>query len=122
MEPLTAVAVRFPRHSLTASGKKEPNSTFRFLYGCSVSVLIDQKLISPRYLDQFGMSAKHNTKVYCRQALVGGFYGLLEKETFVPNPDYYRQVHNINFLILNKANDSFCFLSDQCTSLASFDG
>jgi len=41
------------------------------------------------YLDQFGMSAKQNTKVYCRQALVGGFYGLLEKETFVPNPDYY---------------------------------
>uniref|UniRef100_A0A1J3IJ14 Heparanase-like protein 2 n=1 Tax=Noccaea caerulescens TaxID=107243 RepID=A0A1J3IJ14_NOCCA len=41
------------------------------------------------YLDQLGMSAKHNTKVYCRQALVGGFYGLLEKETFVPNPDYY---------------------------------
>ncbi|KAH0934854.1 hypothetical protein HID58_011971 [Brassica napus] len=41
------------------------------------------------YLDQFGMSSMHNTKVYCRQALVGGFYGLLEKETFVPNPDYY---------------------------------
>ncbi|KAG7594794.1 Glycoside hydrolase superfamily [Arabidopsis thaliana x Arabidopsis arenosa] len=41
------------------------------------------------YLDQLGMSSKHNTKVYCRQALVGGFYGLLEKETFVPNPDYY---------------------------------
>ncbi|KAF3490306.1 hypothetical protein F2Q69_00056562 [Brassica cretica] len=33
------------------------------------------------YLDQFGMSSMHNTKVYCRQALVGGFYGLLEKET-----------------------------------------
>ncbi|CAN8264817.1 unnamed protein product [Cochlearia groenlandica] len=41
------------------------------------------------YLDQFGMASMHNTKVYCRQALVGGFYGLLEKETFVPNPDYY---------------------------------
>ncbi|ESQ31810.1 hypothetical protein EUTSA_v10003960mg [Eutrema salsugineum] len=41
------------------------------------------------YLDQLGMSSMHNTKVYCRQALVGGFYGLLEKETFVPNPDYY---------------------------------
>ncbi|CAN7012450.1 unnamed protein product [Brassica rapa subsp. trilocularis] len=41
------------------------------------------------YLDQFGMSSMHNTKVYCRQALVGGFYGLLETETFVPNPDYY---------------------------------
>ncbi|XP_033138442.1 heparanase-like protein 1 [Brassica rapa] len=41
------------------------------------------------YLDQLGMSSKHNTKVYCRQTLVGGFYGLLEKGTFVPNPDYY---------------------------------
>ncbi|CAH8270412.1 unnamed protein product [Arabidopsis lyrata] len=41
------------------------------------------------YLDQLGMSARHNTKVYCRQTLVGGFYGLLEKGTFVPNPDYY---------------------------------
>ncbi|KAH0861338.1 hypothetical protein HID58_089599, partial [Brassica napus] len=33
------------------------------------------------YLDQLGMSSKHNTKVYCRQTLVGGFYGLLEKGT-----------------------------------------
>ncbi|XP_010491400.1 PREDICTED: heparanase-like protein 1 [Camelina sativa] len=41
------------------------------------------------YLDQLGMSSRHNTKVYCRQTLVGGFYGLLEKNTFVPNPDYY---------------------------------
>ncbi|KAL1196780.1 Heparanase-like protein 1 [Cardamine amara subsp. amara] len=41
------------------------------------------------YLDQLGMSSRHNTKVYCRQTLVGGFYGLLEKGTFVPNPDYY---------------------------------
>ncbi|VVB13642.1 unnamed protein product [Arabis nemorensis] len=41
------------------------------------------------YLDQLGMSSKHNTKVYCRQTLVGGFYGLLERGTFVPNPDYY---------------------------------
>ncbi|KAL8465206.1 hypothetical protein ACS0TY_034636 [Phlomoides rotata] len=41
------------------------------------------------YLDQLGMAAKHNTKVYCRQTLIGGFYGLLNKTTFVPNPDYY---------------------------------
>ncbi|CAH2044047.1 unnamed protein product [Thlaspi arvense] len=48
------------------------------------------------YLDQFGLSSMQNTKVYCRQALVGGFYGLLEKETFVPNPDYYRQIRFFN--------------------------
>ncbi|XP_010546175.1 PREDICTED: heparanase-like protein 1 isoform X2 [Tarenaya hassleriana] len=41
------------------------------------------------YLDQLGMASERNTKVYCRQTLVGGFYGLLEKDTFVPNPDYY---------------------------------
>ncbi|KAL3640487.1 hypothetical protein CASFOL_015455 [Castilleja foliolosa] len=41
------------------------------------------------YLDQLGMAAKYSTRVYCRQSLIGGFYGLLNKTTFVPNPDYY---------------------------------
>ncbi|XP_030938386.1 heparanase-like protein 1 isoform X2 [Quercus lobata] len=41
------------------------------------------------YLDQLGMAAKHNTKVYCRQSLVGGNYALLNRTTFEPNPDYY---------------------------------
>ncbi|KAJ4974436.1 hypothetical protein NE237_007610 [Protea cynaroides] len=41
------------------------------------------------YLDQLGMSSKHNTKAYCRQTLIGGNYGLLDTTTFVPNPDYY---------------------------------
>ncbi|KMT10738.1 hypothetical protein BVRB_5g113960 [Beta vulgaris subsp. vulgaris] len=41
------------------------------------------------YLDQLGLAATYNTKVYCRQALIGGNYGLLNKNTFVPNPDYY---------------------------------
>ncbi|CAI0560425.1 unnamed protein product [Linum tenue] len=43
------------------------------------------------YLDQLGMAAAYNTKVYCRQTLVGGHYSLLNTTTFVPNPDYYRQ-------------------------------
>ncbi|WOK99658.1 heparanase-like protein 1 [Canna indica] len=43
------------------------------------------------YLDQLGMASKYNTKVYCRQTLIGGNYGLLDTDTFVPNPDYYRQ-------------------------------
>ncbi|CAA0820878.1 Heparanase-like protein 1 [Striga hermonthica] len=41
------------------------------------------------YLDQIAMAAKFQTKVYCRQTLIGGYYGLLDKTTFVPNPDYY---------------------------------
>ncbi|XP_038997203.1 heparanase-like protein 1 [Hibiscus syriacus] len=41
------------------------------------------------YLDQLGMSSKYHTKVYCRQTLIGGNYGLLNATTFVPNPDYY---------------------------------
>ncbi|CAN1839774.1 Heparanase-like protein 1 [Linum perenne] len=43
------------------------------------------------YLDQLGLAATYNTKVYCRQTLVGGHYSLLNTTTFVPNPDYYRQ-------------------------------
>ncbi|KAJ1265995.1 hypothetical protein BS78_08G116700 [Paspalum vaginatum] len=41
------------------------------------------------YLDQLGQSAKYDTKVYCRQTLIGGNYGLLDTDTFLPNPDYY---------------------------------
>ncbi|KAL3840531.1 hypothetical protein ACJIZ3_025122 [Penstemon smallii] len=41
------------------------------------------------YLDQLGMTSTFNHKVFCRQALVGGNYALLNTTTFVPNPDYY---------------------------------
>ncbi|KAL7097101.1 hypothetical protein ACP275_10G121800 [Erythranthe tilingii] len=41
------------------------------------------------YLDILGMAAAYDTKVFCRQTLVGGYYGLLDTTTFVPNPDYY---------------------------------
>lgn len=41
------------------------------------------------YLDQLGMASKYNTKVFCRQTLIGGHYGLLDTQTFLPNPDYY---------------------------------
>ncbi|XP_047339177.1 heparanase-like protein 1 [Impatiens glandulifera] len=41
------------------------------------------------YLDQLGMAAKYNTKVYCRQSLIGGNYGLLDMNTYAPNPDYF---------------------------------
>ncbi|XP_022137762.1 heparanase-like protein 1 [Momordica charantia] len=41
------------------------------------------------YLDQLGMAALYNTKVYCRQTLVGGHYGVLRPYTLFPTPDYY---------------------------------
>ncbi|XP_021769385.1 heparanase-like protein 3 [Chenopodium quinoa] len=41
------------------------------------------------YLDQLGLAATYNTKTYCRQTLIGGNYGLLDRSNFVPNPDYY---------------------------------
>ncbi|XP_038678937.1 heparanase-like protein 2 [Tripterygium wilfordii] len=41
------------------------------------------------YLDQLGMTSTFNHKVYCRQAFIGGNYGLLNTTSFIPNPDYY---------------------------------
>ncbi|KAI7753795.1 hypothetical protein M8C21_022231, partial [Ambrosia artemisiifolia] len=41
------------------------------------------------YLDQLGMAALYDTKTYCRQTLIGGNYGLLNTDTYAPNPDYY---------------------------------
>ncbi|KAJ7956440.1 Heparanase-like protein [Quillaja saponaria] len=54
--------------------------------GCNVSHTF---VNSFWYLDQLGMSSNYSTKVYCRQTLVGGNYGLLNTTTFTPNPDYY---------------------------------
>lgn len=57
-----------------------------------IELITDRDFITYlRYLDQLGMASKYNTKVYCRQTLIGGYYGLLDTETFIPNPDYYRQ-------------------------------
>ncbi|KAG0464966.1 hypothetical protein HPP92_019130 [Vanilla planifolia] len=42
------------------------------------------------YLDQLGIASVFGHKVYCRQALIGGNYALLDTTTFEPNPDYYR--------------------------------
>ncbi|KAJ7564896.1 hypothetical protein O6H91_02G038500 [Diphasiastrum complanatum] len=41
------------------------------------------------YLDQLGKAAKNGIKVYCRQSLIGGNYGLLDHTTFQPNPNYF---------------------------------
>ncbi|WOG87664.1 hypothetical protein DCAR_0206895 [Daucus carota subsp. sativus] len=36
-----------------------------------------------------GMASTFDHKVYCRQVLIGGNYGLLNTTTFAHNPDYY---------------------------------
>ena len=43
------------------------------------------------YLDELGSLAKRSTQLHCRQALVGGHYGLLERvgDALVPRPDYF---------------------------------
>ncbi|EPS67583.1 hypothetical protein M569_07189, partial [Genlisea aurea] len=41
------------------------------------------------YLDQLGLASYYDHKVYCRQTLIGGNYGLLNTTTFAPNPDFY---------------------------------
>lgn len=48
------------------------------------------------YLDQLGMTSTFNHKAYCRQALIGGNYGLIDSASFVPNPDYYGSVFSIS--------------------------
>ncbi|WVZ82273.1 hypothetical protein U9M48_029556 [Paspalum notatum var. saurae] len=58
-------------------------------YNSGRHLVTDAFVFSFWYLDQLGMSAKYDTKSYCRQSLIGGNYGLLNTTTFQPNPDYY---------------------------------
>uniref|UniRef100_A0A8R7QW53 Heparanase-like protein 3 n=1 Tax=Triticum urartu TaxID=4572 RepID=A0A8R7QW53_TRIUA len=58
-------------------------------YNSGHHLVTDAFVFSFWYLDQLGMSAKYNTKTYCRQSFIGGNYGLLNTTTFQPNPDYY---------------------------------
>lgn len=41
------------------------------------------------FLDQMALMAANGHAAYCRQALAGGFYSLLDLTTFEPHPDYY---------------------------------
>ena len=43
------------------------------------------------YLDELGESAKKSIQVHCRQALVGGHYGLTKRlgDRLVPRPDFF---------------------------------
>ncbi len=40
-------------------------------------------------LNELGIFAKNGFTVYCRQTLLGGNYGLLDKDTLQPNPDFF---------------------------------
>jgi heparanase 1 len=58
-------------------------------YNSGRHLVTDAFVFSFWYLDQLGMAASFNNKVYCRQTLIGGNYGLLNTTTFHPNPDMY---------------------------------
>lgn len=72
------------------------------------------------YLDQLGMASKYNTKVFCRQTLIGGYYGLLDTKTFRPNPDYYSALlwHRLmgkGVLSVDNTNASFLRVYAHCS-------
>jgi len=58
-------------------------------YNSGHHLVTDAFVFSFWYLDQLGMAASFNNKVYCRQSFIGGNYGLLNTTTYEPNPDYY---------------------------------
>uniref|UniRef100_A0A7N1A6R8 Heparanase-like protein 2 n=1 Tax=Kalanchoe fedtschenkoi TaxID=63787 RepID=A0A7N1A6R8_KALFE len=77
-------------------GKKRPADNSSILWEVYWPKRVESLMASPlltstenRYLDQLGMTSTFDHKVYCRQALIGGNYGLLNTTSFVPNPDYY---------------------------------
>ncbi|KAG5148919.1 hypothetical protein JHK82_015800 [Glycine max] len=80
------------------------------------------------YLDQLGMASSYSTKVYCRQTLIGGNYGLLNTTTFAPNPDYYRQCtfvasvngeEGVTLLLINLSNQTDFILTVRNPATAS---
>ena len=47
------------------------------------------------YADALATLALNQIAAHCRQTLVGGYYGLLNRETFAPNPDFFvAQLHH----------------------------
>jgi hypothetical protein len=95
---ITAAAVLCPALSWIASGDYLSDKLVVWFSPWLLSCIFLMFSVSTRYLDQLGQSAKYDTKVYCRQTLIGGNYGLLDTDTFVPNPDYYRQVSVMDIL------------------------
>ncbi|GER27291.1 heparanase-like protein 3, partial [Striga asiatica] len=59
------------------------------VYNSGCDGITNTFLFSFWYLDHMATAAVYDTKVYCRQTLIGGNYALLDTTTFIPNPDYY---------------------------------
>ncbi|KAG9439726.1 hypothetical protein H6P81_019891 [Aristolochia fimbriata] len=77
------------------------------------------------YLDQFGMTSTFSHKVFCRQTLIGGNYGLLNTTTMVPNPDYYSALlwHRLmGKRVLGLTHDGSPFLRSYCHCTRSKSG
>ncbi|GMI94501.1 glucuronidase 1 [Hibiscus trionum] len=71
------------------------------------------------YLDQMGMASTYDQKVFRRQGLIGGNYGLLNATTLVPNPDYYgallwHRLMGSNVLAVTKEFDPNLRVYAQC--------
>ncbi|CAA0820645.1 Heparanase-like protein 3 [Striga hermonthica] len=75
--------------------QQSPTVTFAWIgesggvYNSGRDGITNTFLFSFWYLDHMATAAVYDTKVYCRQTLVGGNYALLDTTTFIPNPDYY---------------------------------
>eukprot|EP00045_Choanoeca_perplexa_P012265 m.133243 g.133243 ORF g.133243 m.133243 type:complete len:656 (+) comp15945_c0_seq2:51-2018(+) len=41
------------------------------------------------YFNMMGTLSRHNHTGFCRQTLLGGSYGILRRDNYEPNPDYY---------------------------------
>ncbi|KAL4325262.1 hypothetical protein GQ457_11G029500 [Hibiscus cannabinus] len=58
-----------------------------------------------------GLASTYGQKVLCRQALIGGNYGLLDATTFVPSPNYFgallrHRLMGSTVLAVSKESDS----------------
>ena len=65
--------------------------------------------------DALGVLAAHNHTVYCRQTLLGGNYGLLNRTNYQPNPDFYisQLFHDLmgdSVLKISGADDGYGYL------------
>jgi heparanase 1 len=84
--------IRYAQRSLSRGpGARAPvwiTETGHALYGGEPGVS-DTWLSTPWWLDQLGLLAQAGVEAVFRQSLVGGDYGLLDRETLAPRPDYW---------------------------------
>ncbi|GER38848.1 glucuronidase 3, partial [Striga asiatica] len=78
-------AIRFSRNPAVVSWVGEGGG----VWGSGQDKVTNRFVFGFWYLTQLGEASIYGTRTYCRQSLIGGNYGLLDTDTFVPNPDYY---------------------------------